>query len=554
MNKKLEVTFRDGEVLEFEEGTTFKTISEHFQKYYKYDILVAKVDNEIVDLNNKLTKNCKIDFFDRSSELGNSTYSRTLRLMLVYAVFNLYEHKAKMTIQFSMDNGFYCTIDNMDITTEELDKITTELNRIKESNYEIEKTTVSRLDAIKYLNMYGKTDKVNMLKYISNTYISLYRIGEYYDYFYGRMAYSTGQINSFKLNYINSNGFVLSFPTLKEPERTRDYVHYEKLFNKFIEYTKWSNKAYIKNAADLNFVVSQAKSVELINIVEAFYNNQIFMASEEIYKKKDTVKIVLIAGPSSSGKTTTAKKLDIYLKTKGFHTYPIEVDNYYLDIDKRAKDENGELDFESLDAIDVDLFNDNLSRLLKGEEVELPKYNFVKGKREYNGNVLKLGSNDIIIIEGLHALNDKLTASIDQSKKYKIYISPLVTINLDDYNYVHTTDVRKLRRIVRDSKTRGYNASETLNRWSSISAGEYQNIFGFQETADAIINSTLLYEMGILKTYAEPLLFNMSEDDPQYPEAMRLINILRNFLPIPSDDVPKDSILREFIGGSCFED
>ena len=552
MNKKYEVSF-SGQKLEFEEGTTFREISKCFQKYFKYDILVAKVDNEIVDLSNELTKNCKIEFFDRSSEMGNSTYAKTLTFMLIYAIYNIYGHKTKMTIQFSMNNGFYCTIDNMNITIEDLDKISAELNRIIESDYKIEKTTVSRLEAIKYLNMYGKTDRVNLLNYIPNTYISLYKLCSYYDYFYGRMAYSTGQINSFKLNYINSNGFVISFPTVKEPENTKDYFHYEKLFNKFIEYTNWSNKAYVKNASDLNFIVSQAKTVEFINIVEAFYNNQLFKVAEEVYEKKDSVKVVLIAGPSSSGKTTTAKKLDIYLKSRGYHTYPIELDNYFTDLDKRAKDENGELDFESIDTIDVDLFNDNLSRLLKGEEVELPTFNFVKGKREYNGNRLKLGSRDIIIVEGLHALNDKLTKSIDQSKKYKIFVSPLVSINLDNHNYIRTTDVRKLRRIVRDSKTRGCNASETLNRWSSIRDGEHQNIFGFQESADAIINSSLLYEMGILKTYAEPLLFNMSEDDPQYPEAIRLINILRNFLPIPSDDVPADSILREFIGGSCFK-
>ena len=282
-------------------------------------------------------------------------------------------------------------------------------------------------------------------------------------------------------------------------------------------------------------------------------DNQIFKISEEIYKKKDSVKVVLIGGPSSSGKTTSAKKLDIYLKSRGFNTHPIELDNYLLDLDKRQKDENGKLDFESINTIDIDLFNDNLSKLLNGEEVELPRYNFVKGKREYNGDRLKLGRNDIIIIEGLHVLNDKLTESIDKSKKYKIFVSPLVSINLDDYNYVHTTDVRKLRRIVRDSKTRGCTASDTLNRWQSIREGEYKNILGFQENTDAIINSSLLYEMGILKTYVEPLLFNMSESDPEYPEAMRLINILRNFLPIPSDDVPQDSILREFIGGSCFK-
>ncbi len=553
MGKKFKVTFRGNEVIEFEEGTTFKAISESFKHNFSYDILVAKADNDIVDLSETLKKKCNVDFFDRSSELGNSVYMNSAVFILILAVRNVLGSEALVKTEYSIDRGIYCSIENAKVNKDVVNNIYKEMLEIVKDDYAFTKVSVSRIDAIKYFRKLGRLDKVNVLKYISNTYINLYRISDIYDYFYGKMAYSTKQINDFKLTYLKDNGFVISLPDTVNPECTLDYVHHEKVFNKFLDYTKWGKIIGIENASDLNRVVSQAKISEYINLAEAHYDSQLASIAEDISNSKKNIKVVLIAGPSSSGKTTTSKKLDIYLRSKGYITHPIGLDDYYLDLDKRVLDENGVPDFESINALDIELFNKNLSDLLDGKKVNLPTYNFVLAKREYNGNYLQLGEKDIIIVEGLHALNDELTMSIDNSQKYKIYISPLTQINIDNHSHVHTSDIRKLRRIVRDSKTRGHGAKETLKMWPSIKAGERNNIYRFQDDVDTVINSALIYEIGVLKTYVEPLLFNVEETDAEYPEALRLINFLRNFLPIPSDDIPPDSVLREFIGGSCFK-
>ena len=473
--------------------------------------------------------------------------------ILVLAIKNILGD-IEIVTEHSVDRGVYCTVRNGKITQSKLNAVYEEMKNIVKEDYLYTKLSVSRLDAIKYFKKLGRIDKVNVLKYISNTYINLYRINDIYDYFYSKMAYSTGQINDFKLTYISDTGFALSIPDIQNPEGTLDYEHHAKVFDKFNEYSAWGNALGINNAADLNQIVSQAGERELINLAEAHYDGQLAKISDIIYNDKKDIKIVLIAGPSSSGKTTTSKKLDIYLRSKGFKTHPISLDDYYIELDKRPLDENGRPDFESISAIDTDLFNKNLTQLLEGKKVSLPTYNFITRKREYNGKTLQLGENDLIIVEGLHALNDELTMSIDNKLKYKIYIGPLTQINIDNHSYIHTSDVRKLRRIVRDSKTRGYTARETLRNWKDVARGERNNIYIFQDDADVVVNSSLIYEIGVLKTYVEPLLFNVDEDDPEYPEALRLINFLRNFLPIPSDDVPADSVLREFIGGSCYKD
>ena len=553
MNKKFKVTFRGTDVVEFEDGTTYKEIADHFKHNYNYDILAAKVNNNLVDLSDTLNRKCNIDFLDRSTPVGNSIYVRSARFILVLAVRNVLGPDAEVITEHSIDKGVFCTIRNAKVNKEIINKIYKEMKFIVEEDYKYTKLNVSRLDAIKFFKKMGKLDKVNVLKYISNTYINLYRINDLYDYFYGRMAYSTGQINEFKLTYTGDDGFVMSLPDIENPECVLDYVHHEKVFDKFLEYTKWGRILGVEHAADLNRVVSQAKIGELINLAEAHYDAQLANIAEDIHTSKKNIKLVLIAGPSSSGKTTTSKKLDIYLRSKGFITHPIALDDYFTDLDKRPLDENGKPDFESVRALDIDLFNKQLTDLLDGKKVSLPTFNFVLGKREYNGNYLQLGEKDIIIVEGLHALNDELTMSINKNQKYKIYISPLTQMNVDHHSHIHTSDIRKLRRIVRDSKTRGYGARETLRMWPEIKKGERENIFRFQDDADIVVNSSLIYEVGVLKTYVEPLLFNVNEDDPEYPEALRLINFLRNFLPIPSDDVPSNSVLREFIGGSCFK-
>ena len=552
MPRTIKINYKDLETKEFQMGVSLLEISRSFARYYNYPILVGKVDNNMTELSEPITRSCTVDFYDRSSDTGNSIYGRTAQFMLVLAVKKVLGENVEVIIQHSIDKGFYCEIEIDSLDRKTVQQIENKMHEMVEQNYVINKVSVSRYDAIKYFKKKKQIDKVKVLKYISNSYINLYRIDDYYDYFYGELAYSTSQIDDFKLTYIKGNGLVLSYPTAYNPECTLDYVHHNMLFDTFLSYTKWGSQIGIRNAADLNEIVSLGKYDELIRLSETYYNGQLARIADQIAESRKNIKLILIAGPSSSGKTTTSKKLEVYLQSKGIRTHQISIDDYFYDRDKTPRLENGELDFESLNAVDVTLFNKHLTKLLDGEKVELPEYNFMLGKREYKGKILQMGPDDVIIIEGLHGLNDDLTISIERKNKFKIYISPLTQLNIDNHNRIHTSDTRKLRRIIRDNKYRSHSAAETLRMWKSIREGEEKYIFPYQDQADVIVNSALVYELGILKTYAEPLLFSVPEDDEMYPEALRLINFLRNFLPIPSDNIPNDSILREFIGESCF--
>lgn len=552
MEKYIKVNFRDLETKEFLEGTTFYEISHSFQKYFNYPILVAKVDNHLTELNAKLTKKCDIDFYDRSSNTGNGIYACSVQFLMTVALKKLYPD-AEVIIQNSIDKGVYCELENLEISKTELKTLENKMKEIHKEHLIYTKVSVDRLDAITFFKKKKQYDKVKVLKYISNTYVNLYRLDDVYDYYFSDMAYSTDAIDSFKLTYIKKNGFVLSWPNIYNPECTLDYVHRPLIASTFADYTKWGKTVDISNAADLNEVVSMGKYNDIIRLSETHFESQLSMIAEQIYQRRNNIKFVLLAGPSSSGKTTTAKKLEIYLQSKGLKTHTISVDDYFVNKEDTPVDEFGEYDFESIKAIDLNLFNRHLAKLLDGEKVQIPDYNFVTGKREYNKKYLKLEKDDIIVIEGLHAINDELTMAVDRINKFKIFIGPFTQLNIDNHNRIHTSDTRRLRRIVRDNKTRGYNAADTLRMWKKIREGEEKYIFPYQHDVDAVINSALLYELGVLKTYAEPLLFSVEENDEMYPEAIRLINFLRNFLPIPSDEVPKDSILREFIGGSGFE-
>lgn len=552
MEKYIKVNFRDLETKEFLEGTTFYEISHSFQKYFNYPILVAKVDNHLTELNAKLTKKCDIDFYDRSSNTGNSIYACSVQFLMTVALKKLYPD-AEVIIQNSIDKGVYCELENLEISKTELKTLENKMKEIHKEHLIYTKVSVDRLDAITFFKKKKQYDKVKVLKYISNTYVNLYRLDDVYDYYFSDMAYSTDAIDSFKLTYIKKDGFVLSWPNIYNPECTLDYVHRPLIASTFADYTKWGKTVDISNAADLNEVVSMGKYNDIIRLSETHFESQLSMIAEQIYQRRNNIKFVLLAGPSSSGKTTTAKKLEIYLQSKGLKTHTISVDDYFLNKEDTPLDEFGEYDFESIKAIDLNLFNRHLAKLLDGEKVQIPDYNFVTGKREYNKKYLKLEKDDIVVIEGLHAINDELTMAVDRINKFKIFIGPFTQLNIDNHNRIHTSDTRRLRRIVRDNKTRGYNAADTLRMWKKIREGEEKYIFPYQHDVDAVINSALLYELGVLKTYAEPLLFSVEENDEMYPEAIRLINFLRNFLPIPSDEVPKDSILREFIGGSGFE-
>lgn len=553
MNEMIKVNFRNIVTEEFPVNTTLLEVSKHFRKYFNYPILVAKINNEIAGLSEQLKRDCDIDFFDISSGVGNSVYGRSVQFILILAVKKVLGRDADVRIENSLDKGIYCEIVGAELDQPILEKIESKMKEIVKDDKIFTRVSVERLNAIEYFKKEKQFDKVKVLKYISNSTITLYRLDDIYDYFHGEMAHSTKDIHDFTLNYIENNGFVLSYPTPYNPEFTLDYVHRPMIYKAFLDYNHWGKLLNISNAADLNEFVSTGKYDDLIRLAEVHFNNQLSRIAETISQNRKNIKLVLIAGPSSSGKTTTSKKLEVYLQSHGLKTHQISIDDYFVNRIDTPKDEDGEYDFESMRAIDVTLFNQHLTQLMAGEKVLMPEYNFVTGEREYRGRELQIGDSDILIIEGLHGLNEDLTIAVDRINKFKIYISPLTQLNIDEHNRIHTSDTRKLRRIIRDNKSRNWNASDTLRMWRKIREGEEKYIFPFQDEADVIVNSAFIYELGVLKVYAEPLLFSVPETDPNYHEAIRLINFLRNFLPIPSDNVPGDSILREFIGGSSFE-
>lgn len=553
MSKMVKINYRDAITMEFLKDTTLLEISSSFQEQYKFDILAAQVDNEIMTLDETISRNCDIEFFDRSSLIGNNIYEKSLHFIVVAAIRRIYGIEADVVIEHSMDKGFYCEIPNQKITDKKVEEVKKVMDQIVKENLRFQKVSVSRFDAINYFKRKKQLDKVNLLKYISNTYINLYQMDNIYDYFFTDLAYSTGMINEYELTYIENTGFVVSYPDTYYPQDTLPYTHHKLIFDAFMKYTNWGRFLGVTNASDFNQIISNGSYKKFVNMAETYYEEQLALIADKIHANKKNIKLVLLAGPSSSGKTTTSKRLEIYLNSRGLKTHQISIDDYFFNRDQTPI-VNGKPDLESINAIDLNLFNRHMMKLLDGEKVTIPEYNFLLGKREYKDKNIQIGENDIIIIEGLHALNNQLTMSIEDKNKYKIYISPLTHLNIDNHNRIHTSDLRRLRRIVRDNKYRGYTAGQTLKMWEDIKTGEDNYIFPFQDDADVIINSALIYEIGVLKVYAEPLLFTVPESDPMYYEAIRLINFLRNFLPIPSEVVPNDSVLREFIGGSSFSE
>ncbi len=552
MEKRVKINYKNESPLEYQTGISLTDLAKKYQHNFNFPIIAARVNNEIKNLSREIDKKCTIDFYDRSSIIGNEIYASGLKFLLVVAATKVLGTSTNVTIQNSVPTGMYCEI-NKSISEEDLKKIEHKMQEMVKEDYDFVSLSVSRIDAIQFFKTKKQPDKVQLLKYISNSLITLYRLDDIYDYYFSELPTSTKYLDEFKLSYLTDKGFVLSYPSIHDPAHSKNYKKQDKLFENFIKYTEMCKKIGISNISDLNEIVATGKYNNVIQLSEAYYNTQLADIADLIEEKKH-IKIVLLAGPSSSGKTTTTKKLSIYLQAKGYKTHNISIDDYFYNRSDTPLKANGEKDFESLRAVDTDLFNKHLLKLLDGEKVLLPEYNFLTGEREFKKNHLQLNEKDIILVEGLHALNEELTLAIEAKNKFKIYISPLTQLNIDDHNHIHTTDTRKLRRIIRDNKYRNYTSTETLNNWKNISEGEQMYVFPYQNQADVIFNSALLYEIGVLKTYAEPLLFSVHEDDEMYPEAIRLINLLRNFLPIPSDEVPRESVLREFIGRSVYRE
>ena len=532
----------------YKKGTTIEEVSRQFSINYKYPILISYVDNRLVELNKVLEKDCSLSFIDCSSRTGSRIYVKGLIFLLMCAIKELYGYNYSFKVCHSIDKGvrIRCLFD---LTEEKLEEIKNKMIELVNLNLPIKKCIVKRKEAINYFKQTTNTSVANNYYYTTSNYVTLYKLNNMYGYFYSQMPINTKVFKSFALKYLGNNEFVLQYPTLNG--EIPSYIEHKKITEAFNKNYKSAKKLNIFTSSDINKIIAEGKINDIITLNEVIANNELLDLASQIAEKKDKVKVVLIAGPSSSGKTTTSRKLSMFLNTFGLNPKPLSLDDYFLPREKTPKLPNGDYDFESLRAIDIDLFNNQLRKLLNNEEVIIPTFNFKTGIPEFNKS-LKLNENDIIIIEGLHCLNEELTKSIPRENKYKVYVSPLTDLNIDDYNMVSTSDNRLLRRMVRDNRTRGYSAEYTIKTWSRVRDGEEKYVFPYQEEADFVVNSALIYEIGALRQYAEPLLYNIDINSPYYEEARRLLRFLNMFLVVPTENIPKESILREFIGGSYF--
>ena len=542
----------NGKSYTFSKGITLQEIANEVERGRKHPIILAKVNNYLKELTSTLKENCEIEFLDLTNRDGNRSHINGLIYILVYAVKKLYGKNEDVIVQHSLDKGLYIET-TFRLTETKLQAIKECMKAIIEADMPISRVTIDRLEAIKYFESINDKAKAGVLTYNTNSYITLYRLGNSYNYFYSLMAPSTGKLKEFDLTYVKDNGFVMRFPTIYIHDRIKEYEHHPNMFKVFKEHREWAKLINIETSVDLNKIVSTGKISDLIKMDETLQSNKLLNIAKDINEKKNRIKIVLIAGPSSSGKTTTTRKLCMFLKSFGLSPHVISMDDYFVDKENTPLDEFGKPDFECLEAMDIKLFDKQMSSLMSGDKVLLPTYNFALGVKEYK-HELQLGEKDILLIEGIHALDNKILTNIPRENKYKIYISALTELNMDTHNRICTSDNRLLRRIVRDNRTRDYRVEYTLQMWSSVRRGEEKYIFPFQDEADATINSAAIYEIGVLKTYAEPLLYSVPATSPYYEEAIRLINFLHLFLPIPADSIPEDAIIREFIGGGYFHD
>ena len=542
------------EIRQYEAGTTYLEIAKEYQKEYSHDIVLVTVDGKLQELHKKVNRDCTLNFETTACDSGHKTYKRSMSLLLVKAIYDVAEHENvdKVRIHYSVSKGYYCTIEgNVVLDQQFLDQVEARMHQMVQADLPINKKSVNTDDAIATFARYGMHDKEKLFAYRRVSKVNIYSINEFEDYYYGYMVPSTGYLKYFKL-YLYDDGFVLQMPEQKEPEIVPPFEPQNKLFHVLKESTSWGDMQGIETVGALNDRITKGDVRETVLVQEALQEKKIAEIAATISARPE-LKFILIAGPSSSGKTTFSHRLSVQLRACGLVPHPIAVDNYFVEREENPVDENGDFDFECLEAVDVELFNRQLGDLLAGKEVVLPRFNFVTGHKEYGPDVKKLGKNDVLVIEGIHCLNPKLTQSLPDENKFKIYISALTQLNIDEHNRIPTTDGRLLRRIVRDARTRGASVARTINMWPSVRKGEEKNIFPYQEEADVMFNSALIYELAVLKPYVEALLFGVDRKAPEYVEAKRLLKFLDYFVGIGSENVPTNSLLREFIGGGCFQ-
>lgn len=537
----------------YEEGTSYQVIARDFQKDYPHDIVLAFVDGRLQELHKTLQADCAVEFETTGGSAGHKTYKRSMSLLLVKAIYDVAPREAigKVRIHYSVSKGYYCTIEG-DVTPDQafLERVEARMRQMVEEDLPIRKRSVHTDEALQMFHKHGMYDKERLFEYRRVSKVNIYSLNEFEDYYYGYMVPSAGYLKYFKL-YPYDEGFVLQMPEMSEPEVVPPFEPQNKLFQVLKESTRWGDMQGIETVGALNDKITGGDATELVLVQEALQEKRIAEIAGQIASRPD-IKFILIAGPSSSGKTTFSHRLSIQLRANGLVPHPIAVDNYFVERDETPRDETGAFDFECLEAVDVKLFNRQLTELLAGKEVVIPEFNFVAGHKEYGNKPKKLGENDVLVIEGIHCLNPRLTESLPDAHKFKIYISALTQLNVDEHNRIPTTDGRLIRRIVRDARTRGASAQRTIRMWPSVRRGEERNIFPYQEEADVMFNSALIYELAVLKPYVERLLFGIDRDCPEYVEAKRLLKFMDYFVGIGSEMVPMNSLLREFIGGGCF--
>ena len=542
----------EGQTLNIKDGTTYLELAKNFQKKYDHDIVLVLENNKMRELFRKVKDGAAVTFLTTGQIDGYNTYRRSATLLLLKAIYDVEGMDAVrgMKVEFSAGEGYYVSSRKMPVNEETLARIENRMKELVGQNLPIEKRSIPVEEAIEHFTRHGMTDKARLFRFRRSSSVNVYLLDGFEDYYYGYMVPSTGYLKYLKLIPYDE-GFVLEFPPRKTPETFGPFREQPKVFQTLKNSTKWGEILNVGTVGALNEQISEGNVGNIILAQEAIMEKGLGDIAAEIASRPDK-KLIMIAGPSSSGKTTFSHRLSIQLMAHGLKPHPIAVDNYFVERVDTPKDENGQYNFECLEAMDIELFNQQMSALLRGEKVFMPTFNFVTGMKEYKGNSLKLGPEDVLVIEGIHCLNDALSYSLPAENKFKIYVSALTQMNIDEHNRIPTTDGRLIRRMVRDARTRGASAQKTISMWPSVRRGEDENIFPYQESADVVFNSALIYELAVLKQYAEPLLFGIRPEDPEYLEAKRLLKFLNYFQGIDSNLIPGNSILREFMGGSFF--
>lgn len=543
----------DTQTKEYSEDVTWQVVAEEYQKEYADEILLVQVNGKLQELQEKIREG-EVQFITARQKPGISAYKRSATLLMLKAFYAVAgpENVEKVIVDFSIGKGFFVEArGNFTLNQELLEQVKAKMQEYVDQEIPILKRSISTDDAIERFHRHRMYDKERLFRYRRVSRVNVYSIDGFEDYFYGYMVPNTKYIRYFDLK-LYEYGFVLMLPSMLAPTVLPQFAPLPKLFHTLADSSLWGQRLDLETVGALNDKIAEGDMSHLILIQEALQEKRIAEIAAQIAERK-TAKIVMIAGPSSSGKTTFSHRLSVQLEAIGLKPHPIAVDNYFVNRVDSPRDENGNYNYEILECLDVEQFNQDMQALLRGEQVELPYYNFKKGEREYKGDFLKLGKEDILVIEGIHCLNDRLSYSLPRESKFKIYISALTQLNIDEHNRIPTTDGRLLRRMIRDARTRGTSARDTIRMWPSVRKGEEENIFPYQEEADAMFNSALIYELAVLKQYVEPLLFGIPKNCPEYTEAKRLLKFLDYFIGVSSEDIPKNSILREFIGGSCLD-